>query len=230
MKSKAKRKQTEVDEVAKRSGGDGAVDSGGGDKAGRPEPANETGSASDAAEETAESAPTVEDLNEKIGSLEDALLRAKADFQNLQRRSAQERSQAVRFANADLIRSMLDVVDDFERSIEASRGSDDPTSVIAGLRLVHENMTKVLRTFGLEPIEALDEPFDPHVHEAMLQQPSRDHPPGTVIKELTKGYRLHDRVLRPAKVVVSKATEEPGEREPDEDPDRMDAEAGNLKK
>lgn len=149
----------------------------------------------------------VDDLQAKISSLEDSLLRAKADYQNLQRRSDQERSKAVRFANAELIRCLLDVVDDFGRSIEASNSSEDSNSLADGLRLVYENFFKVLRTFGLEPIEALGEPFDPHVHEAMMQEESPDYPPETVIRELGKGYRLRERVLRPAKVVVSKAAD-----------------------
>ncbi len=158
--------------------------------------------------ETAESAQASKTAPENpsatISALEDKILRAKADFQNLQRRSATERAEAIRYANADLMRSLLTVADDFERSLDAARNSGDQASIVDGVRLVYENFMKALRDHGLESVPGVGEPFDPHVHEAMLQQPSTDHPDGTVIEEITKGYRLRDRIVRPGKVIVSK--------------------------
>lgn len=147
---------------------------------------------------------SVEDLQAKIESLEESLLRAKADFQNFQRRSAVERSEAIQYANAELMRSLLEVLDDFERSLAAVESSDSIASVVDGVRLVYENLVKALRQHGLETIEALHQPFDPHLHQAVMQQPSEDHPTGTVLQETAKGYRLWDRVIRPTKVIVSK--------------------------
>jgi len=147
---------------------------------------------------------SLEELPAKIEKLEDSLLRAKADFRNLQRRSQNERLEAITFANADLIRSLLGVIDDFERSIAAS-DAEDSSTLLEGVRLVHENFVGALRGQGLETIEALHKPFDPSVHEAVMQQPSDEHPVGTVIEEVAKGYRLRNRVLRPTKVVVSAA-------------------------
>ncbi|MHC4697210.1 MAG: nucleotide exchange factor GrpE [Planctomycetota bacterium] len=161
----------------------------------------------DAEQSVEEVVDPVEELQNKVASLEDSLLRAKADYQNLQRRSAQEHGQAIRFANAELMRSLLGVLDDFERSLEAAQGADTAASVVDGVRLVYDNLMKALRARGLESIEAVDKPFDPHVHEAMMQQPSADHPPGTVLAEVAKGYLLGERVLRPAKVIVSKDVE-----------------------
>lgn len=179
-------------------------------------------------------------LQAKADALESALLRAKADFQNLQRRSAVERSEAIRFANADLMKSLLVVLDDFERALAAAEGAeggqgsatptgearfnpaapagdarfnpalpDAPASsaVIEGIRLVFANLMKALGDHGLEPIDAREVPFDPTIHEALLHQPTTDAPPGTVIEQVAKGYRLRDRVLRPARVVVAKAPE-----------------------
>lgn len=158
--------------------------------------------------ETAESAQASnaapENPSATISALEDKILRAKADFQNLQRRSATERAEAIRYANADLMRSLLTVADDFERSLDAAKDSDNQASIVDGVRLVYENFMKALRDHGLESVPGVGEPFDPHVHEAMLQQPSTDHPDGTVIEEITKGYRLRDRIVRPGKVIVSK--------------------------
>jgi len=140
----------------------------------------------------------------KIAALEESLLRARADFQNLQRRSAVERSEAIRFANADLMKALLGVVDDFERSLAAAEKPDNLVSVIEGIRLVHRNLVKALGDYGLETIDALHKPFDPNIHEALLQQPSDAHPPGTVLEQVARGFRLRDRVLRPARVIVSK--------------------------
>lgn len=176
--------------------------------------------ASDEAEpiETAEAGQgdTMESLQAKVASLEDAALRAKADFQNLQKRGARERSEAIRFANAELMQSLLGVVDDFERSLAAAESSDNAKAVVDGVRLVYENFMKALRAYGLETIDALHEPFDPHVHEAVMLQPTEDYPPGTVIQEIARGYRLRDRVLRPSKVIVAQAAQkEPVEEEGD---------------
>lgn len=147
-------------------------------------------------------------LEERVASLEDSLLRAKADYQNLLRRSAQERTDAVRFGNVELMRSLLVVADDFERALTATRSTENGAAIADGIRLVYDNFTKALRDHGLEPIDALHRPFDPTIHQALLQQPTDEHPPGTVVEEVAKGYRLQDRVVRAAKVVVAKAAED----------------------
>lgn len=152
-------------------------------------------------------ADSVAELQAKIVKLEDALLRAKADFQNLQRRAAAEHADAFRYANAELMKLLVKVMDDFERSLAAASKPDNLQAVVEGVRLVYENLSKALSDHGLEPIEALHRPFDPNVHEALLHQPSAKHPPGTVIEQIAKGYRLRDRVVRPAKVIVSKTVE-----------------------
>lgn len=161
--------------------------------------------------EVAPEVDSVPELQAKVERLQDSLLRAKADFQNMQRRSNNERADAIRYANAELLKSLLGVVDDFERSLAAAKSSDNLKAVVDGVGLVHENLLSVLRAQGVATIEALHKPFDPGVHEALMQQPSADHPPGTIVEEIAKGYRLGDRVLRPAKVVVSKAVEPDGD-------------------
>lgn len=140
----------------------------------------------------------------KAEKLEDALLRAKADFQNLQKRSAGERTEAIRFANADLMRSLVKVLDDFDRALAATN-EGDANSLLEGVRLVRENFMKALADHGLESIDALYRPFDPSIHEALMQIPTDAHPAGTVVEQAAKGYRLSGRVVRPAKVIVSKA-------------------------
>ncbi len=144
-------------------------------------------------------------LQERVASLEDALVRAKADYQNLQRRSATQQADAVRYANADMMKSLIVVADDFDRALAANEIAEDSAALAAGMKLVHDNLIKALRDHGLEYVPALHQPFDPAQHEALLQQPTDAHEPGTVVEEVAKGYRLRDRVIRPAKVVVSKA-------------------------
>ncbi len=151
--------------------------------------------------------PAASELQARIESLEDALLRAKADYQNFQRRATTERIDAVRYANAELMRSLLNAMDDFDRTLAAS---NDATldAIVAGVRLVYENLQKALTDHGLEIIEARGKTFDPAIHQALMQQPSDVCAPGTVIEQVTRGYRLRDRVLRPARVIVAKATDD----------------------
>lgn len=158
-------------------------------------------------------------LQNKVNQLEDSLLRAKADFQNLQRRTAIEKSEAIQYANAEIMKSLLTIIDDFNRSFEAmdtSNQKDD--SDTSGFRLIYENFIKALSQHGLVMIDALHKPFDPAIHEALLQQPCDEHPPGTVIEELARGYRLHARVIRPSRVIVSKAVESQNEDQAKSDP------------
>lgn len=172
---------------------------------------NRNDSDSKAEPQPVEPEETIESLREKVVALEDTLLRAKADFVNTQRRNEKSRLEAVRFANADLMRSLLGVLDDFERALDAAGSAEDAKTIADGVRLVHENFKKALCDHGLEAIEAIDKPFDPHVHEAIMQQPVGDRDPNTVIEEVAKGYRLKDRVIRPAKVVVAMAVRSPSE-------------------
>lgn len=144
-------------------------------------------------------------LQAKIDELEDQILRAKAETQNIQRRATMERNEAIRFANAELMRTLIPVLEDFDRAFEAAGATDK--SILEGTRLVHANLIKALRDAGLEPIEAKDEDFNPTIHEALMHQPTNDAPPGRVIDQITRGYRLRERVLRPARVVVAKAPE-----------------------
>ena len=150
----------------------------------------------EASPETAVAVDPVQELREKVERLEDGLLRAKADYQNAQRRSCIERAEAIRYANADVMKSLLSVLDDFDRPLAAGEGSEDRAALLEGVRMMYGNLNKALQDHGLAAISARHEPFDPSIHEAVMQQPSEDFPTGTVIEEVARGYRLHDRVLR----------------------------------
>ena len=130
------------------------------------------------------------------------LQRSRADFANYQKRSRSQADADRQYAIASLARDLLDGFDNLERATEALRASAAP-GIGEGLELVHKQLLATLAKHGVQPIPALGQPFDPNQHEAIVQQPDAEHPEGTVVAELGKGYRLHDRVLRPTKVAVS---------------------------
>ncbi len=160
-----------------------------------------------------DSAPSeIESLRVQLAEAKDQFLRAKAEQQNMQRRAAQERSDAVRYANATLIRNLLGTIDDFERTLEHSAGTDLET-VLKGVRLIYDNLCKVLQDDRVVTIDPLDEDFDPRCHQAVLQQTAPDKKPGTVIQVVQRGYRLDERVLRPAKVIIAAGPEDADQAE-----------------
>ena len=133
------------------------------------------------------------------------LQRTRAEFANFQKRSRAQADAERQYAVGPLAHDLVAVLDNFERAAEAARQAG-ATSIVAGLDLVHKQLLAALAKHGVEPIAALGQPFDPNQHEALLRQPSAEHPGGTVVAELGKGYKLRDRVLRPAKVAVSVPT------------------------
>lgn len=158
----------------------------------------------------------LESLQHENAALRDQVLRLKAEIQNTRRRADRERAEAIRYAEADFARELLLVLDDLERMKQAAEEAADRAPAHAeGVRIVHEHFLKVLKAHQIEPIEAVGQPFDPTYHEALLQQPSDEHPAGTVLQEVTRGYRMRERVLRSARVIVSGG---PAAGPPDETP------------
>jgi molecular chaperone GrpE len=128
--------------------------------------------------------------------------RSAADFANFKRRTDEERALAGQFSNALLIGKLLAVLDDFDRALESvPPDAEDPW--IEGVKLVERKLRSVLESEGVTPIEALGLPFDPNVHEAVAHEDAADHPDNTVIGEVQRGCRLHDRVIRPSLVRVA---------------------------
>lgn len=142
-------------------------------------------------------------LKQEIQDLRDKNLRLLADVRNTQQRLSREKEESLRYAEADFARELLNVVDDLERAQEAERGGADARALAEGVRIATEHLMKVFRSRRIEPIEAAGKPFDPNLHEALMQEPSDDTPAGAVIREVARGYRMHERVLRPSRVVVS---------------------------
>jgi molecular chaperone GrpE len=154
-------------------------------------------------EETATDIETVAADRDEIYA---RLQRVTADFQNFQKRMQKERAQERQFANEGLMKSLLPVVDDMERGLETARENhpaDDP--LLVGMQLVHDKLMQTLEQFGLTAIEAEGKPFDPERHSAMMQQPTDEAEPMTVLRVLQRGYELKGRTLRPAGVVVAQA-------------------------
>jgi len=136
------------------------------------------------------------------------LQRLGADYQNYQKRVQKDISNARDFANESLLRDLLSVLDDMERALSAAKEnhtSDDP--LLVGMHMVHDNMLAVLQRYGLSPIESVGLPFDPEKHAAMMQQPTDEVPPMTVLQEVQKGYSLKGRTIRPTAVIVAKPLE-----------------------
>ena len=131
----------------------------------------------------------------------DSLQRMKAEFDNYRRRSERDRAAMFRTGVRDLVTELLPVMDNLERALLAMDGHD--AQVVAGVEMVRAHLASLLTNRGVSEIETTSLPFDPAVHEAVAQVPSPDHPEGTVVAVVEKGYRLDDVVCRPAKVVVA---------------------------
>lgn len=133
----------------------------------------------------------------------DRALRCQAELENYRRRAAREMEQQQRYSALPLLRDLLPVWDNVRRAIEAAERAGGDASLLQGFNMVASQLADVLRRHDCQQIEALHQPFDPNFHEAITQQPSSEHPAGTVIAETQTGFRLHDRVVRASQVIVS---------------------------
>jgi molecular chaperone GrpE len=138
---------------------------------------------------------------EEAPAPDDSYLRLAADFDNYRKRVAREHVELTKRANERILNELLPVLDDLERALEAASAHEE-AKLEEGVELVHRSLAALLERHGLTPIET-EGAFDPHVHEALLAQPGDGVDPGSVLQVLQKGYRLGDRVLRPARVIVS---------------------------
>ena len=146
----------------------------------------------------------VEDMQEQVNQANDRALRTQAELENYRKRAAREMDDQRRYANLYLMRDLLPVLDNVQRAIEAADNSGDSASgLVEGFKMVAEQLQGVLKQYNCQEIAAMGEKFDPHLHEAVLQQPSEDHEPGIVMQVLQTGFQLHDRVVRPTQVIVS---------------------------
>jgi molecular chaperone GrpE len=138
----------------------------------------------------------------------DLATRTRADFENYQKRMQRDLATERRFAQAPLASDLLGALDNLERATAAAEKAGEKGPLVQGVAMVRSQLLDVLRRHGVTRMEALGQPFDPNLHQAVMQQPSKEHPPMTVVQVLEPGYLIHDRVLRPARVAVSTAPAE----------------------
>ncbi|MCQ2090613.1 MAG: nucleotide exchange factor GrpE [Fibrobacter sp.] len=165
-------------------------------------------SAEQSAEATAEPAPesteSAEDiLKAELAAANDRNLRLMAEFDNFRRRSAKEQLEIIETANGKLLEKLSEVLDNFERAFAAENKAKDLETFEKGMQMIHDQFAKVLADAGLEQLDPTGEEFDPNCHEALMQQPSEDIPENHVVTVFMKGYKLKNKILKPAKVIVS---------------------------
>ncbi len=141
----------------------------------------------------------------ELAAATDAKLRALAELENFRQRTVRQMEEERRYALFPLIRDMLPVLDNLRRAIQSGEQTQDMAGLLAGVKLVAQQFQEVLQRYHCVEIEALGAPFDPHLHEAVLQVATSEHPAGTVVQVTQPGFRLHDRVVRPSLVVVAAA-------------------------
>src|SRR5438876_8462641 len=166
----------------------------------------------EAASQTPETSPEVDrgdgddpmaGLQADLDRFRDLALRSQADFENYKKRCARERDDAIKYANSSLLERLLPIVDNFELGLSAARGEGEDSPVFSGMSMVLKQLSDFLSENGLRPIDAVGHKFDPNLHEAIAHEPSDEVAEGKVIRQTRRGYRLKDRLLRPATVVVS---------------------------
>ena len=147
---------------------------------------------------------SAEDLQSQLNESQQRVLRIQADLENFRKRSRRELDEGLKYAATPLIRDLLPVLDNLQRAIAAEGdAAASGEGMVQGVQMVADQLTMTLAQHHCKVIEAEGQPFDPMLHEALLQQPSDEYPAGTVIQVTQTGYQLHDRVIRPAHVIVS---------------------------
>ena len=141
-------------------------------------------------------------LQADLDRFRDLALRSQADFENYKKRAAREKEDAIKYANSTLLQRLVSILDNFELGLAAAKGEREESPIYSGMVLVQKQLNHLLEENGLQSIEAEGKKFDPNLHEAIGHEPS-DSPEGAVIRQARRGYRFKDRLLRPARVVVS---------------------------
>lgn len=164
-----------------------------------------------AAEATTTQPPTAEappadpmaELQAEMERWRDLAYRSQAELDNFRKRVAREQQETRSFANADLLRSLIPIMDNFAMGLDAARAESEKSIVFMGMSMVHKQIEDFLRDMGVQEIESQGKPFDPNLHEAMSQEASAEVAEGTILRVLRRGYKLKDRLLRASSVVVS---------------------------
>lgn len=147
------------------------------------------------------------------------LQRIGADYDNFQKRSSRQLADSLAYEKETLIKTILPALDNFEHTLANAEKSESVDVLAKGVKIIYDQLLSILKSHGVEQIEAAGEPFDPARHEAMLQKTQQDKEDGVVLEEYQKGYKLNSRVIRPAKVIVNKIPAEQGGDEPEQEND-----------
>lgn len=142
-------------------------------------------------------------LQQEVDKWKDLAYRSQAELDNYRKRVTREAQETRAYANADILRGLLPIMDNFEMGLEAARAESETSVIFVGMNMVNKQIQDFLRDFGVQEVEAQDQPFDPNLHDAVAQEPSETVAEGTVLKVARRGFRLRDRLLRAATVVVS---------------------------
>ncbi len=157
-----------------------------------------------AASEEKAAEPTIEDYEKKLEEFNDRYLRLAAEFDNYRKRTARQFEDIIKNSNEKLILQILELADNFERALEAVSNSDDYEALKSGTELIYQHLSDILKKERVEPIESIGQKFDPNLHEALMQIDSDEYDEGIVAREIIRGYKLNGKVIRFARVAVSK--------------------------
>ena len=133
----------------------------------------------------------------------DLAYRSQAELDNFRKRVTREAQETRAYANGELLRAILPILDNFEMGLDAARAESETSMIFMGMQMVHRQFQDFLRDFGVQEVEALGKPFDPNVHEAVSQEPTAAAEEGAILRVIRRGYRLRERLLRPASVIVA---------------------------
>ncbi len=147
----------------------------------------------------------LEETRQKLLESEEKVLRLAAEFENTKKRLQREREISLKYAEENILKELLPGIDNIERAIEQGKDSNSLEILLEGVELTRNGLLAILENFGVKPIESIGESFDPNIHEAVAMEETGDMEPNRVLKEFQKGYSYKDRLLRAAKVIVSKA-------------------------
>ena len=148
--------------------------------------------------------PAAPDLQAEVDRYRDQAMRTAADLENFRKRMIREKEEAIRFANAGLLEKLLPILDNFELGLDAARGDVAAKGIVDGFSMIHRQLGYFLQASGLQPIDAVGQAFDPKLHEALGHESDSSQPEGVVLRQLRRGYRLADRLVRPSSVLVNK--------------------------
>lgn len=160
------------------------------------------------AAETETGASLLAQLQGDLEKFRDLALRSQADFENFRKRASREKEDAVKYANMSFLERLIPILDNFELGLGAARGNEAAAPILAGMEMVAKQLNDFLIQHGVEPVETEGQKFDPNLHEAVAQEAHAEIPDGHIVRQLRKGFKLRDRLLRPSMVVVSKGPAE----------------------